>query len=116
MVLGWMAVRRETHGKFGILKRAKYLQLLRKGGRREASARACGVSPDLIYLLKKEDAEFAEEAEKAEMEANSLVENALFKAAIHGNVVACQVWLYNRAPDRWTDRRQFDHKSEVTVV
>ena len=44
-------------------------------------------------------------AEQAELEANELVENALFQAAIGGNVTACQVWLYNRMPDRWADRR-----------
>jgi hypothetical protein len=51
------------------------------------------------------DPKFAEEVERAEMEANETVENALFEAAQSGNVVAIQVWLYNRMPDRWKDKR-----------
>ena len=48
---------------------------------------------------------FAEAIDLAEMEANSAIENALYVAAKWGNVVAIQVWLYNRMPERWSDRR-----------
>jgi len=51
------------------------------------------------------DPKFAAEVERAEMEANETVENALYEAALSGNVVACQVWLYNRTPERWKDKR-----------
>ncbi|MBA7649709.1 hypothetical protein ES703_57507 [subsurface metagenome] len=33
------------------------------------------------------------------------VENALFEAATSGNVTAIQVYLYNRNPERWADKR-----------
>ncbi len=55
--------------------------------------------------LYNADPAFAAAVEQAEMEANELVEDALFQAAQSGNVVACQVWLYNRMPARWQDKR-----------
>lgn len=33
------------------------------------------------------------------------VVDALYKKALAGNVVAMQVWLYNRAPEFWADKR-----------
>ena len=57
---------------------------------------------------------FAEEVSRAEMLANEEVENALYTAAVSGNVTACQVWLYNRLPDAWADRRNI--KAEVSGV
>ncbi len=48
---------------------------------------------------------FAEAVSEAESDAIGKVENALFEAAISGNVTAIQVYLYNRAPKRWTDKR-----------
>lgn len=100
-------------GRFGETKRAAFLQLLRAGGRRGASARAVGVDPDTISIFYRRYPDFLVDLEKAEMEANDVVEDALFKAAKNGNVVACQVWLYNRVPDRWADKRQVN--STITL-
>jgi len=91
--------------KFTDKKKKEYLDLLRDGGRRHASARSVGISPWTAVNHMNEDEEFRNEVELAEMEANERVEDALFMAAESGNVTAIQVWLYNRAPDRWTDKR-----------
>jgi len=91
--------------KFTDKKKKEYLDLLRDGGRRHASARSVGISPWTAVNHMNEDGEFRNEVELAEMEANERVEDALFMAAESGNVTAIQVWLYNRAPDRWTDKR-----------
>jgi len=48
---------------------------------------------------------FAAEVAQAETDANELVEQAMFSSALKGNVTAQQVWLYNRDPDRWSDKR-----------
>jgi hypothetical protein len=55
---------------------------------------------------------FAKEVSQAEMLADDEVENALYTAAVSGNVTACQVWLYNRRPDAWADRRNL--KAEIS--
>jgi hypothetical protein len=100
-----MPTNQPTFAKFGPPKREKYLEALAAGARRGAAAESVGVSAELVRQYRHHSAEFDRLVLEAEDEANELVEGALFKAAVEGNVVACQVWLYNRAPDRWADRR-----------
>ena len=38
--------------------------------------------------------------------ADVQVENALYKAALNGNVSAMIFWLKNRRPDKWKDKRE----------
>lgn len=95
-------------GRFGDEKKAAYLEQLRNGVRRMAAARAVGVDPDTVSIHKAKDPEFAAACEQAELEACEQVEDALFQAAISGNVVACQVYLYNRMPSRWRDKRNVE--------
>jgi len=102
------------NSKFGVRKREAYLQLLREGSRRHAAARSIGVAPSTVSRFAREHADFALAIEEAEMEANQIVEDALFQAAASGNVIACQVWLYNRDPDRWMDMRRIGVNAQVT--
>lgn len=98
-----------THrGKFGAVKRAAFLTALREGSRRGAAAEAVGISRETVRLAYNADPDFAAQVEQAEMDANEPVEDALYQAALAGNVVAAQVWLYNRMPERWQDRRRVD--------
>ena len=70
----------------------------------------------------RENGKFNAAVDQAEMDANELVEGALFKAAMGGNVVACQVWLYNRMPDKWADKRNIkiagdpDHPIDIRMM
>ena len=91
--------------KFDELKRTRYLELLATGSRRGIAARTVGVTPKCVWDYRRQHTKFRKAESMAEMEANEQVEDALFQAAISGNVVACQVWLYNRQPDRWMDKR-----------
>jgi len=100
----------EPFAKFGTIKREKYLQRLAEGGRRYATAKEVGVSAELVRLYRKAFPEFSVAEEQAEMQANEQVEDALFQAAISGNVTAAQVWLYNRDPQRWKDQRNNKHE------
>jgi len=95
------------------------LELLREGSRRGTAAHAVGVTRQTVSEHKKRDPEFAALADDAEMDANEEVEDALYMAATSGNVVAAQVWLYNRWPDRWKDKRNIgvsvDKDSELII-
>ena len=99
--------------KFGIIKKSKYIELLANGGRRVVSSKAVGVSYECVRLHMQKDEIFADRVSEAEIEANENVENALYQAAIGGNVIAMQVWLYNRAPDHWQDRRNVKHTDKM---
>ena len=104
--------------KFDAIKREKYLDLLREGGRRQASAHAVGVDHKTVTKAMDSDPDFAAAVSLAEANANEIIENALFKSAkgywkgegeqrryYPGNVTAQQVWLYNRNPEKWKDAR-----------
>jgi len=91
--------------KFGAQKRTEFLQNLRDGMRRGAAAEAVGVTRETVRLVYRDEPEFASAVEQAEMDANETVEDALYQAATSGNVTAIQVWLYNRQPERWVDKR-----------
>lgn len=101
-------------GRFGVAKREAYLEALRDGQRRVAAARFVGVAPSTVTRFAKEHPEFARAIDEAEMEANEVVEDALYQAAASGNVIACQVWLYNREPDRWMDMRRIGINQQVS--
>jgi hypothetical protein len=94
--------------KFTDIKKAKFLELLSEGSRRGAAAKSIGISRQIITEFAKDNEEFRNAIDEAEMDANEVVEDALYKAACKGNVVAIQVWLYNRVPDKWTDKRNVE--------
>ena len=96
----------EVHrNKFDTIKRNEYLGLLRQGHTRGLAASLVGIHRATVSIHMKKDSGFAEAVSEAESDAVGKVENALFEAAISGNVTAIQVYLYNRNSERWADRR-----------
>jgi hypothetical protein len=103
---------KEHRKKFDDIKKAEYLELLREGTGRCRAARSVGVNIFTVERHMGQYPSFADAVSLAETEADDEVENALYQAAISGNVTACQVWLYNRRKDKWTDRRNV--RTEIT--
>lgn len=99
-----------SYAKFGAAKRARYLELIAEGYRFGAAAEAVGISRDTVRTYCNDYPEFAEARARAEMDAAEPVEEALRQNALGGNVVAQQVWLYNRSGDRWRDQRRQQHE------
>jgi len=96
----------EVHrNKFDSIKKDEYLELLRQGHTRGLAASLVGIHRATVSTHMKKDNGFAEAVSEAESDAIGKVENALFEAANSGNVTAIQVFLYNRDPKRWSDRR-----------
>lgn len=91
--------------KFDATRRELFLDLMRKGVRRYHACKKVGISRTTLAKYINNNDKFAAEVVQAEMDANELVEQAMFKSAINGNVTAQQVWLYNRDPERWRDKR-----------
>ena len=100
--------------RFGVAKRRTFVALVEQGLRRTAAAKQVGVSYQTIWRHLQSDEAFATAVDEAEMHVDDQVVDALFEAATGGNVVACQVWLYNRRPEVWADRRH--QKLEHTVA
>ena len=103
-----------SFAKFAPPKRERYLKALATGARRGAAAKSIGVSLQLVRMFRNCHPEFALAELKAEDSANELVESALFNAACKGNVVAIQVWLYNRMPERWRDKRNIEVRAATS--
>jgi hypothetical protein len=97
-----MTGRRE---KFDAARKEAFLDLLRKGVRRGAACRKVGIARQTFDNHVNKSKSFKADVMQAEMDANELVETALFRNAIDGNVTAQQVWLYNRVPETWQDKR-----------
>jgi len=91
--------------KFTPKRQAEFCDKLRKGVGRVAAAKAVRISPRTYQLLLHDDEQFREAVDDACAEASDEVESALWQAAVSGNTTAQQVWLYNRRPDQWTDKR-----------
>lgn len=91
--------------KFDDIKKAKYLEHISNGHTRGYAATLVGISRATVCDHMKKDKAFAEAISEAEGDAIAKVENALHEAAVSGNVTAIQVYLYNRDPRRWSDKR-----------
>lgn len=91
--------------KFDAIKKTKYLEYISNGHTRGHAATLVGTHRATVSIHMKKDIEFREAVSQAEIDAIGKVENALFEAATSGNVTAIQVYLYNRDPKRWSDRR-----------
>lgn len=65
-----------------------------------------GISKTTYYKWINENAEFADTIKKGKEIVDYEVTNALYQAAIGGNVTAMIFWLKNRRPDKWCDKPQ----------
>ena len=63
-----------------------------------------GVSVTTVYDWMNKNPEIAAAIKKGRDKSIDMVENALFKSAINGNVTAMIFYLKNRAPERYKDR------------
>ena len=71
-----------------------------------------GVSRQKLYNWRKKYEEIDEALRMGKDVADRQVENALFKAALEGNVTAIIFWLKNRKPDKWRDMKNIDANIE----
>jgi ethanolamine utilization cobalamin adenosyltransferase len=74
-------------------KQEEYLLEIRQGTRRGAAAEILGFKRMDVLKYIDETPKFRAQVEDAEKEATELVEEALFQAAVSGNVSAAKTWL-----------------------
>lgn len=100
------ASQRDASTKFTAEVRTRFFELLREGKRRGVASRMLGLDPGTVRAYAQHHAEFRQERRVAESEADEIIESALFDTARDGNVRAIEVWLFNRKPNVWRDKRQ----------
>lgn len=91
--------------KFNKERREAYLQALREGLRPTRAAESVGVSRQIVYAYREAHPEFRREELLAERESLEAVEDALYQAAISGNINAIKMILFNRDPERWSEKQ-----------
>lgn len=105
----------------------KIVKLVAEGYTVNASAGKIGVYPTTVTTwqrrgreaiakgdLDSEYAVFVADIEKNRVVACSNVENALYNAAISGNVSACIKYLACRMPDVWNEKRVLEVQGDMT--
>ena len=91
--------------KFDAIKKKNYLEHISNGHTRAHAATLVGVHRSTVVDHMRVNKEFADAVSDAEGDALGKVVNALHEAAVSGNVTAIQVFLYNRDPVNWKDKR-----------
>jgi hypothetical protein len=103
--------------KFTAEARAEYLERIRKGGRRTATARSLNVNPRTVQKAMwrtnpesglSEPTAFGQQVLAAEREADEPIESVLYWQATLKEDTASALkarifWLTNRGPDRWRE-------------
>lgn len=105
-----------TFTKFDKEKRKEILEHLRNGMSKSAACSVAGISPSKFYGYLKTHSRYAEEVEAAVQYAIGKAEAALFQAALKGNTTALQVFLYNKSPEEWKDRRAVTFAGNLKIA
>jgi hypothetical protein len=86
--------------RFSVAQQEEFLQHLRQGMRRGACAELLGFTRLTIITYIEDHPEFERRVIDAEGEANEHVEEALYQAAVSGNVSAARAWMELRGDRR----------------
>lgn len=101
--------------KFNATARAAYLKAIEDGCSMTEAAAAIGLDRTTVWAYRKQHPEFEEQIFEAERASVAVVESALFEQCRKGNVRAIEFYLCNRAPERWSDRRNVELKANMAV-
>ena len=79
----------------------------------EQIANNMGISRSTLNEWKKKYSDISDALKRGKEVVDIEVENALYKAAIEGNITAIIFWLKNRKPEKWRDKQQVEMSGEV---
>ena len=84
----------------------KVESLAAQGLSKKEIAYCLDIGESTLYERQKKDPEFLEAIKKGRAKGLGTITNALFTSGKGGNVTAQIFYLKNRAPDKWSDRRE----------
>lgn len=88
----------------------------RDGLTEEQIASNMGVAYSTLRLWKDKYSALLAALKKGKEVVDYMVENALLKNALEGNITAQIFWLQNRKPDKWKDKRKDERQDGGSVV
>lgn len=86
------------------------------GATQDQISSALDIDRSTFYKNKKLNPDFADAIKRGQYKGISKVENALFNKAVGGDNVACIFYLKNRAPEKWSDRKDLDVKTRIALT
>jgi len=92
---------------------ARVEALARKGLSMDQIARVLGVDRSTVFKNKKNNADFADAIKNGQAKGVANVTNALYKAAMGGNITAQIFFLKNRDMAAWQDKRHIDETHRI---
>jgi hypothetical protein len=93
IVLAWFSMPPQPRKKFTLALQQEYLAHMRAGMRRGAAAELLGFSRMTVMDFIEEHPDFEKAVLDAEGQATEHVEEALYQAAVSGNIAAARAWL-----------------------
>ena len=79
----------------------------------EQIARNMGISRETLNQWKNKYSNISDSLKNGKEVADYMVENALFKSAIEGNITAQIFWLKNRRPDKWREKQNIQVEGNI---
>lgn len=97
-------------------KLKKLQELSANGCSMDEIAQAIGIGKSTLYDWGDRHPQIQQAIKKGREKSVDMVENALFKSAINGNVTAMIFYLKNKAPDRYKDKVDTNSNIEVKDI
>lgn len=89
----------------------------RDGLTNEQIANNIGINPKTLYEWKNKESKISNVLKESREIADYEVENALYKNALNGNVIAQIFWLKNRKPPQWREKVELEaNKQQLEKV
>jgi len=96
-------------------KRKAILESLKAGSSISQACKAAQVDRTTVWLWRKKSKKFNNKVLAILDSRTQVVEDALYKNALNGNIVAQIFWLKNRAPDRWKDKYDQNIAGDIKI-
>lgn len=107
-------------GKYGFWRKVKRLKAIFKsiksGNSISAACKAAQLDVSTLWDWRQINPRLDAKILKMIDGRVQMVEDALFKTALEGNVTAQLAFLFNRADYRWRDKRNFTQQNQNTTV
>lgn len=91
-------------------RQEKFLELTKEGHTISSACRQIGLTRNAYYTWRHNSDEFRAKSDAARLSQVSVVEDALYKRALDGNVGAIVFYLCNRAPGLWQHVSTIEHR------
>lgn len=104
----------EISDKKGVIE--AILESLRNGAYIVNACNAAGIARGTLHKWRKENEILDKIIEEAKRGRIEIVEDALFKQAISGNITAQIFFLKNRAADKWKDRLPEETPTQIINI